>query len=68
MATTSAKRVLAAAEAAMARKDSSHCMFAMAPERIKYLGECIDGLHPEDKEFPPDLIAEILQKLEDDLS
>jgi hypothetical protein len=50
------KRILSAAEARMTNKGRD--MFALPPERIRYINECLDGLHPESKEFTPEVIAE----------
>ena len=52
----STKRTLAAAESRMSAKE--HSMFALPPERIRYINECFDGLHPESEEFTPEVIAE----------
>ena len=57
------KRTLAAAESRMSAKE--HGMFALPPERIRYLKECLDGLHPESKEFTPEVIAEVTRLFEE---
>jgi hypothetical protein len=62
MATASIKRTLAAAEFAMARKESSRCMFRLPPERIRYLQECVDGLHPCEW-LPPEEIASMREEM-----
>ena len=57
------KRTLTAAECRMVAEE--HGMFALPPERIRYIKECFDGLHPESKEFTPEVIAEVNRLFEE---